>query len=175
MEIPIGEYKLREWRSGDEAALAKYANNRNIWINLRDRFPHPYTMADAEAWVRSHLNVDPITNFAIASDEEVIGSISVMLQDDVHRRSAEVGYWLAEPFWGRDIMTDALRAFVDYAFTTFDLVRLYAAHLAWNPASGRVMQKAGFTHEGRLRNSVFKDGHITDEIMYSLIRDEGSR
>ena len=175
MEISIGEYTLREWRSGDEAALVKYANNRNIWINLQDRFPHPYTMADAQDWVRLNLNRSPVTNLAIATAEEAIGAVGLMLQDDVHRHSAEVGYWLAEPFWGRGIMTAALRVMVDYAFDTLGLVRLYATHFAWNPASGRVMQKAGFTYEGRLKSAVIKDGKTTDALFYALVRMEATR
>ena len=172
MEIPIGGYKLREWRSGDEAALVKHADNRNIWINLRDQFPHPYTMADAEDWVRLNRNRDPVTNFAIATGEEAIGSVGLQLQADVHRHSAEVGYWLAEPYWGRGITTAALKAMADYAFNTLGLARLYAAHFAWNPASGRVMQKAGFTYESRLRSAAVKDGKTTDELLYALVRPE---
>ena len=174
MEIPIGGYKLRGWRSGDEAALVKYANNPSIWINLRDRFPHPYTMADAKAWVQLNLERNPVTNLAVATTEEAIGSIGLMLQTDVHSHSAEVGYWLAEPYWGRGIMTAALKAMSDYAFNTLGLVRLYAPHFEWNPASGRVMQKAGFTYEGRLRSAAIKDGRTVDELLYSLIRGEAS-
>ena len=172
MEIPIGDYHLREWRSGDEAALVKHADNRNVWINLADRFPHPYTMADAEDWIRLNLGQDPVTNFAITTSEEAIGSVGLQLQDDVHRHSAQVGYWLAEPYWGRGIATEALKAMADYAFNTLGLVRLYATHLAWNPASGRVMQKAGFAYEGLLRSAAVKDGKTTDLLLYALVRPE---
>ncbi len=171
-EIAIGEWKLRAWRPGDEAALVKYANNRNIWINLRDRFPHPYTMDDATAWVQSVKDQRPVMNFAIATsnDDEAIGSIGLTLQEDVHRRSGEIGYWLAEPFWGRGIATRAVRALTEYAFTNFDLVRLYANVFEWNPASGRVLEKAGFTLEGRLRKNITKDGNTIDQFLYALVR-----
>ena len=176
IEIAIGEWKLRSWRPGDEAALVKYANNRNISINLRDRFPHPYAMDDAIAWVQSVKDQRPVTNFAIATaidndnDDEAIGSIGLTLQEDVHRRSGEIGYWLAEPFWGRGIATRAVQALTEYAFTNFDLVRLYANVFEWNPASGRVLEKAGFTLEGRLRKNITKDGNTIDQFLYALVR-----
>ncbi len=170
MEIEIGECRLRPWRPCDEDALAQHANNQ-IWINLRDRFPHPYTMPDAISWVEHARAQDPPTNLAIATTAEAIGSIGLALQADVHRRSAEIGYWLAEPFWGRGIATRALRAFSDYAFATFDLVRLYGTPFEWNPASARVLEKAGFACEGLLRESITKDGRSVGAWMYGLVRD----
>ena len=145
MEMEIGEYRIRQWRDGDEESLAKYANNRNIWINLKDGFPHPYTVEDGVAWVQLQKDRDPVQGFTIATADEVIGGIGIRLQEDVHRGSAEIGYWLGEPFWGRGIATRALRALTDYAFANFDLVRLYATVFEWNPASARVLEKAGFT------------------------------
>ncbi len=170
MEIEIGEWRLRPWRPGDEEALVRHANNRLIWINLRDRFPHPYTMSDAIAWVQRASAQEPPTNLAIATTEEAIGSIGLTLQPDVHRRSAEVGYWLAEPFWGNGITTRALRAFTEYAFATFDLIRLYGIPFEGNPASAHVLEKAGFSYEGLLRRSVTKDGQILSAWMYALVR-----
>ena len=171
MEIPAGSCVLRPWQRGDEHALVKYANNRNVWINLKDHFPHPYTMEDAEAWVQSQQDRDTPTNFAIANADEAIGAIGLRLQGDVFRRSAEVGYWLGEPFWGQGIATQALRALTEYAFTTFDLVRLYATVKEWNPASARVLEKCGFTLEGRLRKSATKDGKTIDTLLYALVRE----
>ena len=169
MEIPAGDWVLRPWREGDEAALAKYANNRNVWINVADAFPHPYTMEDAVAWLESQRDRDPPTEFAIADAEEAIGGIGVRPQRDIHRRSAEVGYWLGEPFWGRGITTHALRAMTEYAFATFDLVRVYATVKEWNPASARVLEKCGFTMEGRLRKGAIKDGKTVDLLLYALV------
>ena len=170
-EIPIDPWKLRPWQPGDETALVKYGNNRAIWRNLGDRFPHPYTSKDAVDWVKSSNASTPATFLAIASADEAIGSIGLMPQDDVHYRSAEVGYWLAEPFWGRGIATRALSAFSEYAFANFDMVRLYAVVFEWNPASARVLEKAGFTLEARMRKSATKDGHTIDELLYALVRE----
>lgn len=171
MEIPAGDRVLRPWREGDEPALVKYANNRNVWINLKDLFPHPYTMEDAEAWVQSQKDQDPPTNFAIANADEAIGAIGLRLQSDIYKRSAEVGYWLGEPFWGRGIATHAVRAMTEYAFEQFDLVRLYATVKEWNPASARVLEKCGFTREARLRKSATKDGQTGDLFLYALVRE----
>ena len=171
MEIPAGSWVLRSWREGDEPALVKYANNRNVWINLKDLFPHPYTMEDAIAWVQSQKDRDLLTNFAIADADEAIGAIGLRLQGDIYRRSAEVGYWLGEPFWRQGIATHALRALTEYAFATFDLVRLYALVAEWNLASARVLEKCGFTLEGRLRWSVTKDGRTIDQFLYALVRE----
>ena len=171
MEIPAGGWVLRPWREGDEPALAKYANNRNIWINLKDVFPHPYTMEDAVVWVQLQKDREPPTDLAIADADEAIGAIGLRLQGDVYRRTAEVGYWLGEPFWGQGIATYALQAFTEYAFTTFDLVRLQAFVKEWNPASAHVLEKCGFTLEGRLRKNVTKDGKTVDQFLYALVRE----
>ncbi len=170
MEIGIGAWKLRPWAAGDEAALVKYANNRKIWRNLRDAFPHPYTMDDARAWVSKNFGRDEVTEFAIASDSEAIGGIGIRLEQDVARRSAEIGYWLGEPFWGKGIATLAVRAVSAYAFANFDLVRLQACVFEWNPASCRVLEKAGFSLEARLRKAVTKDGQTIDQFTYALVR-----
>jgi len=170
MEIAFGEWKLRSWADGDEPALVKYANNRNIWLNVRDLFPHPYTRSDARAWIR-HARKKPETNFAIASNIEAIGGIGFLPQEDVYRRSAEIGYWLGEPYWSRGIITMALNVLVQYAFANFDLVRLYATVFEWNQSSVRVLEKNGFKFEGRLAKSVTKDGKTIDSFLYALVRN----
>ena len=172
MEIAIGEWKLRNWSLSDVTALATYANNRNIWINMRDHFPHPYTEEDATSWISRNLEQDPITQFAIASAHEVIGAIGLVLQRDVERRPAEIGYWLGESFWGRGIATSAARAITEYAFATLDIVRLYGGIYEWNSASASVLEKCGFTFEGRLRKSVTKDGKTIDMLMYALVKED---
>jgi RimJ/RimL family protein N-acetyltransferase len=171
MHIDLGEWQLRSWQPGDKGALVKYANNRKVWINLRESFPHPYTETDAEAWIRQAREQKPETQFAIASSLEAIGGIGLHLQQDVYRRSAEVGYWLGEPFWGKGIATKALRALTEYAFTQFDLARLFATVFEWNPASARVLEKAGYRCEGCLRKAVTKDGKTIDEFLYSITRE----
>jgi RimJ/RimL family protein N-acetyltransferase len=173
MRIDLGECCVRNYTAGDAEALVRHANNRNVSINLRDRFPYPYTRADADAFLAAVWAQQPESDFAIASPAEVIGGIGLQRQNDVHRLSAEVGYWLAEPFWGRGIATRALGAFSDWVFATTALERLYAAVFEWNAASARVLEKAGYTLEGRLRRSVVKDGKIIDQLLYARLRGAG--
>jgi RimJ/RimL family protein N-acetyltransferase len=171
MEIVLARCRLRPFRNGDQASITRYANNRRIWINLRDRFPHPYTRADADAWIRQVAGQDPPAHYGIAIDDEVVGGIGLTLQEDVHRRSAEIGYWLGEPFWGRGIMSEVVPAFTAYAFATFDVCRLYATVFEWNQASARILEKAGYFLEGRLRKSVTKDGQTIDQLLYAYVRE----
>lgn len=171
MEILIPPWKIRSWSLADRPALVKYANNRNIWRNLRDHFPHPYTQADADQYLHRVLNQNPESQFAIASAEEAIGGIGLIWQADVSAKSAEIGYWLGEPFWGQGIATGVLQAMVEFSFAHFDIMRIYAEVFEWNPASMRVLEKAGFQREGRLRKSVFKDGQLIDKVIYARIRN----
>lgn len=171
MRIDIGEWQVRSFRPDDAAALAKYANNRKVWRNVRDAFPHPYRMQDATAWIRMAGRQFPEVSFAIANAEEVIGTIGLGLQTDVNYRSAEIGYWLGEPFWGRGIATAALLALTEYAFDNYDLIRLFAYVYEWNPASARVLEKAGYAFEGRLRKSATKDGQAIDQLLYAAVRE----
>jgi RimJ/RimL family protein N-acetyltransferase len=170
MEIKLNKSLLREWKPADEKSLVKHANNRRIWRNLRDSFPHPYTLADAREWIEIANPVGPITNFAIVVDGAAVGGIGLMLKDDVFRRTAEIGYWLGEEFWGRGIVTEAVCAVTDYAFATFDLCRVYAGVFEWNAASMRVLEKAGYEFECRMKKSVTKDGQTIDEVIYAVVR-----
>ena len=111
-----------------------------------------------------------MTNFAIVVDGVSVGAIGLVLKDDVFRRSAEIGYWLGTDYWGRGIVTEAVRAVTDYAFATFDICRVYAGVFEWNPASMRVLERAGYELEGRMRKSVTKDGETVDELIYAVIR-----
>ena len=143
MELKLSKSLLRSWIPGDLASLVRHANSRVIWRNLRDAFPHPYTPADAKHWIQIANPTTPITNFAIVVEGAAVGGIGLVLKDDVFRRSAEIGYWLGEEYWGRGIVTEAARAVTDYAFATFDLCRVFAGVFEWNPASMRVLEKAG--------------------------------
>ncbi len=173
MEIPLGDYHLRPWRRGDEPALVKYANNPRVAANLRDRFPHPYTPADARDWIARATNQQrPIANFAIASTREAIGGIGIIPGEDVGRKSAEIGYWLGEPFWGLGIATRAVQAMTDYAFAHFDLLRLGAWVFEGNAPSVRVLEKAGYVYEGRLRQAAVKNGKVLDLLLYGKVREE---
>ena len=163
---------VRSWRTSDAESLLRHANNRNIWLNLRDAFPHPYTKHDARSYIRSVRDRSPETTFAIAVDDEAVGSIGFVLRTDVERVSAEIGYWLAEPFWGRGITSEALAALTRYAIDTHRLTRIYALPFAWNLASCRVLEKAGYVLEARLRRSAIKDGQVTDQMQYAFIAQE---
>lgn len=171
MRLELTHCTVRSWRRSDAESLVRHANNRKVWRNLRDTFPHPYTAHDAERWIRSTSGSIPETNFAIGVGDEAVGGIGIALREDVFRRSAEIGYWLGEPYWGRGIATEALKAITDYAFATFDLSRLYAGVFEWNPASMRVLEKAGYVFEARLRRSVLKDGQLIDELLYAIVRE----
>lgn len=167
MRLLCDPCEIRSWRVDDAAALVRHADDRRVWANLRDAFPHPYTRADAAAWLRSAPAETPETNFAIALAGEAVGGIGLRLQDDVFRRGAEVGYWLGAAHWGRGFATAAVRVFSDWAFAEHELVRLFAGVFAWNQASARVLEKAGYVCEGRLRRSVVKDGRIGDQLLYA--------
>lgn len=170
MHIDLGnDYHIRSFRPGDAPALAKYTNNRKIWLNLRDAFPYPYKLEDAAAWIRMAGRHYPEVSFAIAAADEVIGGIGLGLQTDVNYRSCEIGYWVGEPFWGRGIATAALCGLTDYAFAQYNLIRLFAYVFEWNPASMRVLEKAGYTYEGRLRKSATKDGQTVDQLLYARV------
>ncbi len=170
MRIEFGEYRIRDWMNDDAHSLAQYANNRNIAKWLRDRFPYPYTMSDARAFLAAVEVLSPRTTFAIATNDEAIGGIGLEFGVDIHRFTAELGYWLGEPFWGQGIMTDAVRHLTAWAFGSLEIYRIYAAVFAGNQASVRVLEKAGFQCEGRLRASVFKDGRVLDQFLYARIK-----
>jgi RimJ/RimL family protein N-acetyltransferase len=171
MEIRFPDFLIREWRRGDEASLVRHANNRNVSRNLRDIFPYPYTLDDAFRWIAHASTKNPVTDFAIVVEDEAAGGIGVVLQGDVSRRSAEIGYWLGEAHWGKGIMTDALRAVSDYAFTNFDVCRIATIVFESNPASIRVLEKAGYSCEGRQRKAITKNGVTMDALMYALVRE----
>jgi ribosomal-protein-alanine N-acetyltransferase len=161
---------VREWSREDARSLVEHADNRNIWINLRDRFPHPYRAEDAERFLEHTSRTKPPTVWAIEVDRHAVGGIGVEPLSDVERVSGEIGYWLGEPYWGRGIVTDAVRAVTQYAFREFDLTRIFALPFADNAASIRVLEKAGYALEGRLLHSAIKDGVIRDQLMYAAYR-----
>jgi RimJ/RimL family protein N-acetyltransferase len=161
---------VRSFVAADAAAIARYADNPKVARGLRDRFPQPYARADAETFLRGVAAHPDENDFAIATPAEVIGCIGLQRQHDVHRLTAEIGYWLGEPFWGRGIATRALRAFSDWVFVTTALQRLYACVFETNPASARVLEKAGYDFEGRLRRAVVKEGRVLDQLVYARLR-----
>lgn len=176
MHLPLKHCTLRDFRTedggADRASLVRYANNPKIAQNLRDGFPHPYTEAAADRFLAMVSNQSPRTVFAITVNDEVVGGIGVHPKTDVERVSAELGYWLAEPFWGRGIVTEAVVAITDWAFANLPLTRVFALPFATNPASARVLEKANFTFEGRLRRCAIKGGVVIDQLMYSRVRED---
>ena len=171
MRIDLGPYAIRDWAMDDAGSLARYANNPKIAANLRDGFPNPYTIFDAESFLSQMMSHSPRTVFAIANQREAIGSIGLMIGHDVHRFTAELGYWLAEPFWGKGIMTSAVVAITGFGFEEFHLNRIYAEPYTRNPASSRILEKAGYRLEGTLRASVVKHGEVLDQFMYAKISE----
>lgn len=166
---------LTPWQPAFAPSIARYANNPRVAETLRDVFPHPYAPEDAAWYIRECLETKDSRELrrAIVVDGEAAGSITVTPQGDVYRRSAELGYWLGEPFWGRGIMTQAVRQMCEEAFSRYDIVRVFAEPYAHNQGSRRVLEKAGFTLEGVLRQSVYKNGKLYDSCLYARLRGEG--
>ena len=160
---------MRSWEPRDVTSLVTHANNRNISMNLRDRFPFPYTRRDGREFIKMARRMKPESFFAIAVDGEAVGGIGFVPHQDVERVSSEVGYWLGETFWGRGITTEALIAVTSYAIATHGFTRLFALPFAHNEASCRVLEKAGYVLEARLRKSAIKDGQICDQLQYAFI------
>ncbi|MQA30069.1 MAG: GNAT family N-acetyltransferase [Luteitalea sp.] len=169
MRLTLSRSVVRSWALTDLAALVEHANNHRIWINLRDRFPHPYTRHDGLTFLRAMRKASPETVFAIDVAGEAVGGIGFMLQHDVERVSAEIGYWLGERFWNRGIATEALVAVTSYAIAQHGLTRVFALPFAFNVASCRVLDKAGYVLEARLHRSAIKDGTIVDQLQYAFV------
>lgn len=170
MHLDCGVCVVRDWRLSDKASLVRFANNRNVWRNLTHRFPHPYTDADADFWLARTIGKPRPSHWAIELDGEAVGAIGVELGEGVFAKAGRFGYWLAEPYWGRGIMTAAVRATSDQVFADFDVARLEAAVFEWNPASMRILEKCGFVREGVLRRSIHKDGQLIDAVLYARVR-----
>jgi ribosomal-protein-alanine N-acetyltransferase len=163
-------YKLRPWEISDLESLVKYANNWKVAKNLTDKFPFPYFEEDGRAFIERVSKNDPVHAFAIDIDGEAVGAIGVFPQTDIHRNNAELGYWLAEPFWGKGIISSAVREMVNYGFNTFEINRIFARPFGSNLASQRVLEKAGFVLEGRFEKIIIKDGMFHDELIYAIRR-----
>lgn len=171
MQIVCAHSLLRPLVDVDAASLAHHANDRGVWEKLRDRFPHPYTLADAQAYI-AHVATRPVqTSFGIIVEGVAVGSVSLMPGDDIARLSAEIGYWIGRAYWGRGIMTEAVRATTAYAFRDLDLVRVFAVPFAESTASARVLEKAGYVREGVMRRSAVKAGVIHDQLLYAAYRE----
>lgn len=161
------DFKLRDWKIADIEDVVKHANNYNVAKWLTNQFPYPYDENAGEIYINSILNDSPQKVFAIEVNGEVIGSIGIFPQSDIHEKSAEIGYWLSEKYWGNGIMPKAIAEMVDYGFKTFDIVRIYARPFSTNKGSQRVLEKAGFELEARLKKALYKNGEYLDELIYS--------
>ena len=169
MKLELKNCTVRSYRIDDAELLALNANNRAIWKNLRDGFPHPYSVENGKSFIEHAMGMSPETNFAICVDDKVVGGIGYVLHTDIERISAEIGYWLGEAYWGRGIVTESLIALTQYAIQTHGLCRVFAVPFEHNKPSARVLEKAGFTLEGRMRKSALKDGQILDQLLYAYI------
>lgn len=169
MRLDCGRCVVRDWSRADKTSLVRLGNNRRIWRNLLDRFPHPYTDEDADAWFALLEAMPEPTHWAIDVAGEAVGSIGVDLGKGMFAKSAEFGYWIGEPYWGRGIATAAVGRVAPYALEHFGLARLESPVFEWNPASMRVLERCGFQREGVLRKSILKDGELIDQVLYARV------
>ncbi len=164
---------LRPWSMGDLENLLKFANNKKIADNLTDAFPHPYLAENGISYISTFMDENPRRVSAIEVDGIACGSIGIFPQMDVHRKNAEMGYWLAEEYWGRGIMTEAVRQTIRYGFEWFDICRIFARPYSSNQASQRVLEKAGMKLEGRFKDALYKNGQFLDELIFSIFKPKG--
>lgn len=162
------EFKLREWNLNDINSLVKYANNYKIASNLTDQFPHPYSKENGEAFLQIAAKDNPARLFAIDISGEASGGIGLHFQKDIYKKNAELGYWLAEPYWGKGIMSNAVKQIVAYGFKTFEIKRIYAIPFGTNTASQKVLKNAGFILEGKFEKTLYKNGEYLDELVYAV-------
>ena len=175
MQLSGSCFKLRSWGKGDEPYLVKFADNPKVAAYLGNRFPSPYTHADAKLWIEAQSKQpEPVITVALAIGEDIAGGIGIELQTDIYCKNAKIGYWLGEPFWGKGIMAEALVLFTDYIFDQFNFARIYAGVFSSNPASAKVLKKAGYQQEATLKKSLFKNGLYDDELIFAKWRDDQS-
>ena len=166
--------RIRKWELSDAKDLAAALSNKKVQDNLRDGLPYPYTEQDGKEFISAMLSADENETFAfsITVDDMVIGSIGIFRQGNIHRQTAELGYYIAEEYWGKGIMAEAVKQICEYVFGNSDIIRIYAEPFAYNIASCRVLEKAGFQYEGTLRSNAVKNSRVIDMKMYSLLKEE---
>ena len=170
LHIRIPGALLRPWQAEDAPSLARHEDNPRVAACMRDAFPSPYSLDDASRFIAMATGPSPDLFLAIEVGGEAAGGIGIHPLDDVYRQTAEIGYWLAEPFWGKGIVTDAVRALVPVAFERTGAVRIQAGIFSNNPASMRVLEKCGFTREAVHRDAITKHGVVMDEVLYIRFR-----
>lgn len=166
--------RIRKWELSDAKDLAAALSNKKVQDNLRDGLPYPYTEQDGKEFISAMFSADENETFAFAItvDNMVIGSIGIFRQGNIHRQTAELGYYIAEEYWGKGIMTEAVKQICEYVFGNSDIIRIYAEPFAYNIASCRVLEKVGFQYEGTLRSNAVKNSKVIDMKMYSLLKEE---
>lgn len=165
------QVKLRTWQRSDQAVLAQLCNNIKIWNNVRDRMPHPYNSSHARTFIEFYRRQNPPRVLAIEADMHLTGAIGLELQDDISRLSAELGYWIGEPYWGQGIATEAVKQMIAYTYSNFGhLIRIYAKVFEGNRASMKVLEKNGFYLESIQRRSAIKNNIIQDEYIWVLLK-----
>lgn len=173
MRIDLGNgYCIRNFLYGDAPALARHGNNEKIARNLRDSFPYPYTIEHARAWIQHVKEHEVDTRFVIDHEGEAIGEIGFVVQLDVHRYAAEIGYWLSEQHWGRGVMTKVVATVSEYALNEMGLVRLFADVVEHNKGSARVLENCGYKLEGVFRKHIYKNDEYFDQHVFGLVKDE---
>lgn len=165
------DFTLRAWTISDLDRLVSHANNWHVAKNLTDKFPFPYNEVHAKAFIEFATKGDLDHIFAIDINSNVVGGIGIHSQEDIHRKNTELGYWLAESYWGKGIMSRAIERAVNFAFDTFDIVRLFARPFGTNYASQKVLEKNGFILEGRFEKVLFKNNEFLDELIYVVRRE----
>jgi RimJ/RimL family protein N-acetyltransferase len=164
------DFKLRPWSMDDLPSLVKYAANFDIAKNMMDSFPHPYSEKSGIDFIEMTQRTKNLI-LCIEIDGEAAGSTGIHLRSDIYRKNAEIGYWLAEPFWGKGIISRVIPMIVDKGFDTFDIERIFANVFARNKASQRVLEKSGFVLEGQFEKTIFKNGQFEDEMVYAVRRE----
>ncbi len=161
---------LRPLQQTDKQQFAKLLNNKRILDNLRDHIPYPYTENDALRFFDYVANTEVEKVFAVIYNNDLCGVVSLVLQKDVHQHSAEIGYWLGEPFWGKGIASKIVAMITKYGFEKLHLKRIYAIVFEGNKASMRVLEKNGYQKEGVLVKAILKNEKLLDEFRFYKLK-----
>jgi len=163
-------FELRPWEKGDAPSLARYANNKHIWDNVRDGFPHPYTEKDAMVYIDLNMQLPYLQNLAIIVDGHAVGGVGIVPQEDIERFNAELGYWIGEPYWNKGIVSQVVESAVSYFFSTTELIRIYAIVFESNEASKRILEKNGFRKVGIMEKAVYKNERFFHVHYYEILK-----
>ena len=166
----MAHFQLRPWSADDTDSLVRFGNNPKIAANMTDQFPNPYTTEKAKAFIEYATSNNPPNILAIDANGQAVGGIGIHPQADINRMNAEMGYWLAEPYWGQGIISHAIKQMVAYTFENWDINRIFARPFGTNIGSQRALEKAGFVLEARFEKTILKNGEYLDELVYAVRR-----